>query len=97
MHCTLDSTLPVLLLNLFSASDESVDGVFGNDLETNAHVGHHVLGGLRRLAIILLQETSCCCWGEAAHLHLTDHETTSVQVVHNLASVHVGVRLNQKE
>lgn len=95
MHCTLNSALAVLLLNLFCAGDKFVDSVFCDNLETDAHVGHHVLGGLSGLAIILLQETSCCCWSESAHLHLTDHEATSVKVVHNLASVHVGVWLNQ--
>jgi len=82
---------------LFGYSYQFVAGIISDHLDTNANVGHHVLRCFGRLAIILLQETSCCCWSEATHLHLTDHKATSVEVVNNLAAVHIGVWFDQKE
>lgn len=97
MDGTLDSVLTVLFLDLFSAGLKFVAGVLSHDLNTNANVGHHMLGGLSRGAVVLLEETSCCCWSEASHFQLTDHESTSVKVVDNFTSVDVSVWLNQEE
>jgi hypothetical protein len=97
VHGTLDSTRAVLFLDLFSNSLQFVASVFGYNLHTNANVGHHVLGGLGGSAVVLLEETSSSSWSESAHLHLTDHESISVEVVNNFTSVHVSVGLDQQE
>jgi len=93
MDCILNSTRAVLLSNLFSDCLPFLSGIVCQQLDACAQIGHQELGCLSALLLVLLQETGCRCRRELTHLKAADIKSTPVDLVNDLASIRIHVRL----
>jgi len=86
-----------LFLEVSSACNPLGAGIISDKLHSSADIRLHKLGGFSRLAVVLLEEASGGSSGHLTHFHASNKESTLLNMVDNLASVHVGIRLNHSE